>query len=215
MEVFDVSVTLSKETIVYPGDPKVSLRKLKNIKEDGFSLSELSLGLHSGTHVDAPSHYLPKGKSVDKLPLIAGAAKVFDLSAVKEEITVDDLRGCDISSGDVVLFRTRNSSLWKRKKFSRTYVSISVEGARYLVRKKVAAVGIDYLSVEAFDSFDGCVHKILLTKDIPIIEGLDLGKITPGAYTLVCLPLKIVGGEAAPARCILIRWGPCYKKPNP
>jgi arylformamidase len=203
MEVFDVSVTLSKETVVYPGDPKVLRRKLSNIKGAGVAVSEIRLGLHSGTHIDAPSHYLPKGKSIDELSLIVGPAKVCDLSKVKEEITADDLRGCDISSDDVVLFKTRNSSLWKRKKFSKDYVSLSFEAAKYLVRKKVAAVGIDYLSIEAFDS-DGSVHKALLAEDIPIIEGLDLGKITPGAYTLVCLPLKVAGGEAAPARCILI-----------
>lgn len=205
MDVFDVSVTLSEETVVYPGDPKVLLRKLKNIKEDGVAVSEIRMGLHSGTHIDAPAHYLHRGKSVEELSTIVGPAKVCDLSKVKETITASDLGAFDITRGDIILFKTRNSSLWKRKKFSKDYVSLSFEAAKYLVRKKVAAVGIDYLSIEAFDSSDSCVHKTLLAAKIPIIEGLDLGKITPGAYTLVCLPLKIAGGEAAPARCILIR----------
>jgi arylformamidase len=142
---------------------------------------------------------------VDELPPLVGPAKVFDLPKVKETITADDLRGCVISSGDVVLFKTRNSGRWKKKRFSKDYVSLSVEAAEYLVRKNVAAVGIDYLSVDSFDSADSPVHKTLLSHDILIIEGLDLSMIRPGAYTLFCLHLKVLGAEAAPARCILVR----------
>jgi arylformamidase len=205
MEIFDISVGLSEDMVVYPGDPKVRLRKISSIKEDGVAVSELTFGLHSGTHIDAPSHYLSGGKSIDKLPLIVGAAKVCDLSKVEEEISVCDLSVLDVSAGDIVLFKTKNSLLWTKKKFFGDYVSLSALGAEYLVRKKVAAVGIDYLSVEAADSLEGSVHKILLANDIPIIEGLDLGGIEPGNYTLFCLPLKVVGGEAAPARCILVQ----------
>jgi arylformamidase len=116
MEIFDISVTLSNETVVYPGDPKVRIRTLKELKRDGVAVSEMSLGLHSGTHIDAPAHYIPSGKSIDELPPIVGLAKVFDMSAVKEEITADDLRGCDVTSGDIVLFKTRNSRLWGKKR---------------------------------------------------------------------------------------------------
>lgn len=204
MEVFDVSMTLSEDMVVYEGDPTVRLQEISSIGE-GVRLSEIRMGLHAGTHVDAPSHYLVDGASIDQIPLIVGKARVCDLSSVKKEISPRDLKGCGIRVGEAALFKTSNSRLLQERMFSRDFVSLSLEGAEYLVEKKARAVGIDYLSIESFYSAEGKVHKLLLENNISIIEGLDLGKISPGVYDIFCLPLRVRGGEAAPARCILLR----------
>ncbi|MBN2014154.1 MAG: cyclase family protein [Candidatus Altiarchaeota archaeon] len=202
MEFFDISMEVSEDMVVYEGDPGVRLRKVKDISDDGVALSEITLCLHSGTHVDAPAHYFEDGRSIDLIPPIVGKAVVFDLSHVKDSITSLDLMRLEIVEGDIVLFKTQNSTLGGDD-FSREFVYLGDDGADFLVDRGVKAVGIDYLSIEAFDSKEHYVHKKLLSNNIAIIEGLVLGKIQPGSYTLFCLPLKVRGGEAAPARCIL------------
>lgn len=204
MEVFDISMEISEDMVVYEGDSRVRLMRVKDISVDGVALSEITLGLHSGTHVDAPAHYLEDGKSVDQIPPIVGKAIVFDLSHIEDRITSLDLMRLEIKEGDIVLFKTQNSML-EGGDFSQEFVHLGDDGADFLVDRKVKAVGIDYLSVEAFGSKEHYVHKKLLSNNIAIIEGLVLGKIQPGSYTLFCLPLKVKGGEAAPARCILLK----------
>jgi arylformamidase len=205
LEVFDVSLPLFEGMAVYEGDPQFRLKRTSSVEEDGVCLSEASLSLHAGTHVDAPAHYLADGRSIDELPPIVGRAKVLDLSSVKSEITGEDLRGCGLRKGDVALFKTSNSQLLGLKTFSHGFVSLSLGGAEYLVSREVKAAGIDYFSIESFHSERKPVHKLLLGAGIPIIEGLDLRKISPGVYSIFCLPLPIRGAEAAPARCILVR----------
>jgi arylformamidase len=204
MKVIDISRVLSKDTLVYPGDPKVGTKRIKNIERDGVNLSRITLGLHSGTHIDAPSHYLAGGKTINEINLqsLVGKARVCDLTNVSETITEKELEGCKIRKGEIILFKTRNSRL-QTNKFIRNFVSLSGDGADYLIKRRIKAVGIDYLSIEAADSC--VVHKKLLTKNIPIIENLALKNVLPGVYQIVCLPLKIKNGEAAPARCILLR----------
>ena len=173
---------------VYPGDAGVAIENTKSIKKDGFNLSEISMGLHSGTHVDAPLHYLPGGKSIDQIPLstLTGKAIVCDLTDVKDAIGPKDLENFEIEPGDIVYFKTRNSLL-AGKKFSRKYVHLNIEGAEYLIEKKAKAVGIDYLSIEKYDSIDAPVHKKLLGRGIPIIEGLILSRVAGGRYLTHCL----------------------------
>ena len=206
MRIIDISMTLSPDMVVYEGDPKVSIRRVKNFPKDNVILSQITMGLHSGTHVDAPAHFIRKGGSVDKIPLgfLIGKARVCNLTRVKGSIGEADLKRCGVRRGEIILIKTKNSRLLGKKNFSRNFVALSEEAAEYLIQNRIKAVGIDYLSIERFRSKGHRVHKKLLSKKVPIIEGLSLKNVKPGIYTLFCLPLRIVGTEAAPARCILI-----------
>lgn len=206
MRIIDISMPISEDMILFEGDPKVKITSVENFPKDSVKLSKIQMGLHSGTHIESPAHFLEKGKSIDEIGLKTsiGNARVCDMTSVRESINIADLKKCKIRRGEIVLLKTRNSKLIKRKRFSRKFVYLSDEGADYLVQKKVRVVGIDYLSIEKFGSKDGYVHKRLLSNAIPIIEGVNLEAVKAGTYTLFCLPLKVTGVEAAPARCILI-----------
>lgn len=207
MEIIDVSIPISDLMPIYRGDPKVKIEQVKNIPLDGVAISKITMGLHSGTHIDSPSHFLEGEESVDNLNLesFVGEAIVCDFTSVKESIEESDLKNYSINAGDILLFKTKNFELYKKNSFSNDFIYLSEDGAEYLVERKVKTVGIDYLSIERFGSKDHQVHKLLLSNRISIIEGVDLRAVNPGKYTLICLPLKIVGAEASPARCILIR----------
>ena len=206
MKIIDISMPIYNGMINYPGDPKVDIRKEKTFQKDGVVVSKIAMGLHTGTHIDAPLHYLPDGKTIDRIPLesLTGNALVCDLSYVKDCIGAKDLKNFLIEKGDIVFLKTKNSSI-NPKKFSKKYVYLDSEGADYLIEKEIKAVGIDCLSIEKFDSSDAIVHKKLLQKEIPIIEGLILGHVAGGRYLTHCSPLKILGAEASPARCVLVQ----------
>ena len=192
-KVIDISTALSNDTLVYPGDPKVETKRIKTIGRDGVNLSKISMGLHSGTHIDAPSHYLAGGNTINEINLqcLVGKARVCDLTKATGSITEKELKKCGIRKSEIILLKTKKS------------FGLSADGADYLIKRKIKAVGIDCLSIEASGS--SAVHKKLLTKNIPIIEGLVLKNVNQGVYQIVCLPLKIRDGEAAPARCILFK----------
>lgn len=201
-------MTISRGMLIYEGDPGVELTKLKDVYENQVTLSKISMGLHAGTHVDAPSHYVMGGHSIENtdLNLLCGKARVCDLSSVDAlSINVSDLKDAGIVKDQIVLFKTRNSELLEKPFFSREFVYLENDVADYLVEKGVRSVGMDYLSLESFNSKDHYVHKTLLSNNIPVIEGLDLRHVEAGSYMMYCLPLKIKRGEAAPARCILVR----------
>jgi arylformamidase len=207
MEIIDISMRLSEGMLSYEGDPKLKLCVFKSFSKDRVMVSKISMGLHSGTHVDAPLHYLKKGEPIDRVNLnsLIGKTRVLDLSSIKDEIAQSDLEKSRIKKGEILLLKTGNSRLIEKKQFSRKFVHLGSDAADYLAGKKIKAVGIDYLSIEKFKSKDGYVHRKLLSNRIPIIEGLDLRKVRPGGYTLICLPLRIMNAESAPARCVLIR----------
>jgi arylformamidase len=206
MKIFDISMPVYSGMVVYPGDPDVSIRKNKTFRKDSVLVSNIAMGLHTGTHIDAPLHYLPEGKAIDEIPLesLTGNALVCDLSSVNDCIRATNLQKFLIEKGDIVFLKTKNSAN-KGKKFSKKYVYLDETGADYLIEKKVKAVGIDCLSIEKFSSGDAIVHKKLLGKEIPIIEGLVLGHVAAGRYLTHCAPLKIMGAEASPARCVLVQ----------
>ena len=207
MRMYDISVGISPDLPVWPGDPPVKLERLRDIaKGDESTVTHLSFGAHVGTHVDAPLHFLQGGDSIDRLPLrlLTGRAYVVDMG--KAEV-IDE-----VSLGKVnlpprtrrVLFKTRNSELWgKEKQFVEKYVALTPGGANWLVKKGVQLVGVDYLSVAPYDD-SVSTHRALLSARVVILEGLDLRDVTQGRYTLYCLPLKLVGAEGAPARAILV-----------
>ena len=193
MQIIDVSVPVRPGMITYPGDPEVRLERVSSIADgDLANLSRLDLGVHSGTHVDAPLHFVEGGASVETLPLDV---------LVGPCVVVDGLDAAAVPRGaERVLFKTRNSRLWERDEFSEDFVALDGEAARALVERGVRLVGIDYLSIG-----DEEAHQALLGAGVVAIEGLDLREVDPGEYRLVCAPLKLEGAEGAPARVLLLR----------
>jgi arylformamidase len=205
MKIFDVTVPISKNLPVYPGDPPVKIERKATIdkKDAKYNLSRYSFSSHVGTHVDAPFHFIADGKTVDQLPLelLMGRARVVEVTSPR--IDEAALKEFDFTADARVLFKTRNSYLWSQPGFVQDYVYITPGAARALVNQGIKLVGIDYLSVEKFgsDTFD--THLTLLGAGTLIIEGLDLREIEPGDYELICLPMKIQDGDGSPARVIL------------
>jgi arylformamidase len=203
MKIYDVTSTISPEMAVWPGDPPVSLARVKRM-EDGAknNLSHLACSAHVGTHVDAPLHFIADGADIVSLPLdiLVGPARVVALPDV-DAITAGALERLDLEGVSRLLFKTRNSGL-TRTRFFKDFVALAADAAQWVLERSVRLVGVDYLSVESFGG-DGSVHRALLGAGVIVVEGLDLSDVPPGDYVLHCLPLKLAGSEGAPARVIL------------
>lgn len=204
MKIYDVTVPLSKESVVYPGDPHVKINRRTKVNEDEskYNLSRYSFSSHAGTHVDPPFHLIEGGITVDKLPLelLMGRARVVEVTApIINEAVLEEF---DFTVDARVLFKTRNSYLWSNKNFVRDYVYMTPGAASSLVKDGIKLVGVDYLSVDKFDG-EPETHMALLSAGAIIVEGLDLREVEPGDYELICLPLKVKDGDGAPARVIL------------
>jgi arylformamidase len=209
MMIYDVSLPVSASLPMWPGDPPVSITwGLQISKGDKVNLSSLLMSSHSGTHVDAPVHLIDEGLTADEIPLeqLVGKATVVEIRHQKL-ITRQELEGCSLGNAQRVLFKTRNSQYWqvKTQGFQKDFVNIDAEAAEYIVELGVKLVGIDYLSVDAFSAEELKTHLILLRNDVVIVEGLDLSRVPAGQYMLYCLPLKIMYGDGAPARVILVK----------
>ena len=205
-EWIDISLTIKSGRIGWPGDPEVEVTKLMQIeKGDMCNTRLLKCPVHVGTHIDAPLHFIEGGDGIETLPLssLAGPAKVIEVNN-EEVIPLNEVEDKEINEGDIVLFKTINSSRYlKEDTFNENYVYLSTEAARYLVSKKISTVGIDYYSIAGInDNIVEC-HEVLLGAKVTIIEGLDLSTISPGLYDFVCLPLKIAGSDGSPARAII------------
>ncbi len=202
----DVSVPLRSGMVHWPDNPPVRIERMLDIEHgDVANVSKISMGSHTGTHMDAPLHFVRGGAGLDEMPLDAtiGRARVIEVND-PESVKPCDLRRHGISSGERVLFKTRNSArAWKTDTFLEGFVYISQEAARYLAAWGVRTVGIDYLSVGGFRRDGVETHRALLEAGIWVIEGLDLSEVEPGEYELICLPLKVQHGDGAPARAIL------------
>ena len=205
--MWDVTVTIDSTVPTYLGDPSFKRRVVQAIADGKpADVSLLTLSAHTGTHVDAPSHLIPGGKTVDALDLTAmvGLARVVEFDA-PGAITAEFLKGIDnLSADERILFKTRNSSLWEKQVFAEDYVGLSVDAANWLIDKGVRLVGIDYLSIDAPGDADLPVHRALLANDVVVVESLNLMQVSEGHYQLVCLPMKVGGSEGAPARVILL-----------
>ena len=218
MKFWDISLSLDKTTIAWPGDVRFSRQE----KRGSGITSKLTMSTHTGTHIDAPKHFLFDKAGVDKIALskLIGPCRVVEVKSGKLKaeslIEVGDVRKIGVKKGDKILFKTRNSKLLRLKKFTSDYVSLSLEAAEYLAAKKIDLVGIDYLGIEAKsppvarlapNSRGGApghpVHKALLAAGIVNVEGLDLSKVKPGSYNLAVLPLRITNADGSPARAIL------------
>ncbi|MFX0064817.1 MAG: cyclase family protein [Candidatus Hermodarchaeota archaeon] len=208
MLIFDISMGISEDMIFYPGDPKFQLTRFFSIPKDSVNLSKVEFGVHTGTHVDAPLHFVDNALNITDFPLTKfyGPASVLDLTNINygAGISSRNLSKFTIHQDDIVLFKTKNS-MSEYKEFKHDFVYLTKEGATYLVKKKIKAVGIDYLSIEKFDSEKPETHLALLNHDVIIFEGLNLSKIKPGRYIFAGFPLKITGAEGAPVRAVLIQ----------
>lgn len=202
----DVSVAFRTGMVHWPDNPPIRITRILDMEHgDACTLSKISMGAHSGTHMDAPVHFLRGGKGLDEMPLSAviGPARVI---AIRDPdcIRVEELRPHRIRRGERILFKTRNSArVWKTDGFIKEFVYLSTEAGRYLAARRVRTVGVDYLSVGGYKKNGPEVHRALLKAGIWIIEGLDLLRVRPGEYDLICLPLKIAHSDGAPARAVL------------
>jgi arylformamidase len=196
MKILDVTVPIRPGMPVYPGDPDVRLSRERAIaKGDPANVGRLDFGLHTGTHVDAPLHFIEGAAGVEALSLdvLVGPAVVVEAPELQDDVPLP-------AGAGRILFKTRNSELWVRDEFAEDHVSVGRGLAARLTAANVRLVGIDYLSIG-----DAAVHELLLGLGVVVLEGLDLRGVEPGEYELVCLPLKVVGADGAPARTVLLQ----------
>ena len=202
----DVSVTLRTGMVSWPGDPPALISHALDM-ERGYpcTVSLLEMGTHTGTNMDAPAHFVRGGIGIDDMPLDAaiGSARVIPIRD-RKSIKPDELIRHAIRRGERVLFKTHNSDhCWDTDSFVEDFVYLSATAAQYLAERQVRLVGIDYLSVGGFRADGVEAHQALLKAGIWVIEGLNLKRVRPGRVQLVCLPLKIAGGDGAPARALV------------
>ena len=210
MKIYDVSVPISDRTPVYEGDPKVEITTAHAISGGApANVSNLCFGAHTGTHVDAPNHFIEGSRKIDELPLdiLIGKVRIVEIDKSAAAVEAEHIENADLDGVERVLFKTRNSGFWSDlgQGFRKDFVYIAPDAAQKLVDLGVKLVGIDYLSVEKFGSEDFATHITLLKNQVIIIEGLDLREVSAGDYELICLPLKIAAGtgDGAPARTVL------------
>jgi arylformamidase len=203
----DVTLELSPQIIGLPGDQAPRFEELKSIFHgDPYNLTAITLGSHTGTHIDVPKHFYDDGLTVERLDLnhLLGAARVIEIRG-RKAIDRVDLQNHALRQGEIVLVKTDNSDLITRDSFDPTFTYLTPDAARYLVESCIKTLGFDYLSVEGLDNPVPEVHYLLLSNNIVIIEGLDLSRVDPGDYQIVALPLKIKGGNGSPTRVVLIQ----------
>ena len=205
----DVTVPLRNGMVVWPGDIKVQIEHRVSTKREQVHMNSwINMGVHTGTHMDAPLHFIANGKSIDRLPfdVTVGPARVIEIKD-KVSIKPEELKQYNIKRGERILFKTRNSpQCWQTDSFAADFVYITRGAAQFLVDAGVKLVGVDYLSVGSpSDPEKGMkdTHDILLGAEIWLIEGMNLTEITAGNYNLICLPLKLMNTEGSPVRAIL------------
>jgi arylformamidase len=208
MPIYDISVPIRSGMPIYDGDPELKIEAWSSFaKGDSANVSFLHFGAHTGTHVDAPAHFIEGAAKIDSLAMesLIGPARVIRVPDSALEITAEFLAGCRLEGVERIIFHTRNSEFWKEPGFRKDFTALTPQGAELLVSLGVKLVGNDYLSVEKFRSGHHRTHLTLLHKGVVIVEGLNLSGVPDGDYELICLPLKIAdgAGDGAPARVIL------------
>ena len=204
--IIDVSRRIKTGMTVWPGDDGVTIELNSSIKMgDPCNVSSMHMGLHTGTHIDAPRHFLDGMEDIASLDLskYIGYVKVFELN-VSECITADDIKELYIEEGDAVFFKTSNSDISNVEEFRKDYIYIDKSASEFLVEKGVKTVGIDYLSIDGYYTEGYLSHYTLLSRGIGVIEGLYLKEVEPGKYFFSCLPLNIEGVDGSPARAVLL-----------
>ncbi len=213
MNIYDISVPISENLPVWPGDPKPVLSQLSSIKDgDHSNVSQIRMSVHTGTHIDAPRHFIDSGNTIEQIPLDKMVGEIFvmaipeDVQVISEKVLINHPQIEMLNRTRKVLFRTKNSSLWYKPSptFQNDYVGLDASGASFLADLNLDLVGVDYLSIASFQDTKK-PHHILLEKDILLLEGINLFDVPEGQYTLYCLPLLISGCEGSPARAILFQ----------
>jgi arylformamidase len=202
----DVSLPLRNGLVHWPGDPPFAIERVRDLERgDDATVSRLDMGVHTGTHMDAPAHFIRGGASLDRLPLdaVMGRGRVIGIGD-ERAVTPAELERHRIREGERILFKTRNSDrCYKTDGFVEDFVYVSADAARLLASRRVRCVGIDYLSVGGFFRDGRETHEALLGAGVWVIEGLDLAAVRPGPVEMICLPLRLAGAEGAPARVLL------------
>ncbi|MHA2330295.1 MAG: cyclase family protein [Candidatus Hodarchaeales archaeon] len=204
MQIIDISLELERKMLVFPGDPQFNLISILDMsKGDEINISEVKMGVHTGSHIDSPLHFIENGKSITEIPITRfyGRCEVLDLTAIEfgEKIRKKHLERNIIDTETIYLFKTKNSTI-EGTKFREDHVSLSLEAAKFVILSEIKTIGIDYLSMGSSST-----HKLLLSKETVIYEGLTLNHVNAGIYTFIGFPLKIVGCEGAPTRAILLK----------
>ncbi|MBI5288673.1 MAG: cyclase family protein [Chloroflexi bacterium] len=207
MEIIDISVPIRPGMIVYDGDPDVHMERVKTIAGgSSANVSRVDFGVHTGTHIDAPVHFIDGAPAMESVPLDAliGPAHVVDATGLASHIDATALSQLAIPPAERIIFKTNNSRLWDLDRFSADFIALTGDAAAALVQRGVKLVGIDYLSIGPKGN-GVATHVALLEAGVVILEGLDLRHVEPGPYRLACLPLLLVGSDGAPARAVLMR----------
>lgn len=205
MNIIDISWPITPAMTCYKDRSCCEVIVVKEFEHGGVRETRVHLEAHTGTHVDAPAHFLKDGAMIEGVMLesLIGRCHVIDCTGAEEKITATDLKKYDIIEGEIVLIKTKNSALSSQARYNPSFIYLDQSGAWYLVEKNVKAVGIDYLGIERNQAGHE-THSALLEQGIPIIEGLRLEKVTPAYYILLCLPLALQGVEAGLARAVLL-----------
>lgn len=204
-KIIDITVPLSADLPTFPGDPRFHMEFAHRIADgQPYNVARVTMGVHSGTHIDAPYHFLADGATVDQLPLeiLMGKVRVVEVG-VRDKIERADLEELDLRDDLRVLLKTRMSGQLRQPEFQEDFVYLTPDAATYLVQAGIKLVGIDYLSIEKFGSHDYAAHHALLGAGVVVVEGVDLSEVEPGEYDMTCLPLRLVGGDGSPARVVL------------
>jgi arylformamidase len=205
MKLYDATLPIQEGMVTFPGDPPFQMKPFfQRQRGDPFDLALMSMGTHLGTHLDPPAHYLERGATVDQLPLdaLVGRGMVLDMTG-RPSVDLKDLEESDMGDHVRILLKTDNGQRLLDTSFHEDYVYLTEDGARYLARRGVVLVGIDYLSIERYKNPGAPVHHLLLEGGILVVEGVHLLDIAPGPYEIFCLPLRIKGADGAPARVVL------------
>lgn len=205
MEIIDISLSIQKDMLLYPGDSEFQLTKVLDMTNAGdeVNLSKIEMSVHAGTHVESPLHFIENGTTINDLSLsnFYGRCKVIDLTDLNynHKISKIHLKDKGIDSGMIALFKTKNSTIYQNK-YQDDYISLDVDGVKFLIDVGIKGVGIDYLSIG-----DSEIHHMLLSNDIIVYEGLNLAHVDPDYYTFIGFPLKILDCEATPTRAVLLK----------
>ena len=205
--IHDVTVPITNTMPVWPFDPPVKLTPQSHLSRDKshtVRLTGIEMGSHTGTHIDAPWHFVENGRQLNQIPIetLVGKATVFELPKIRS-IGRQDIERLPLSGVERVLFKTENSKHWNDGRFFEEFVYLEPEAAQVLVDRRVKLVGIDYLSIDKFKSEKHPTHFVLLERNVVILEGLNLSAVVPGEYQMVALPLNLQDADGAPTRVIL------------
>lgn len=205
-EIIDISVELRSDSTVWPGSPPFERSQLRTLVRDHVNVSTIAMDVHTGTHIDAPLHHIAAGAATEGFPLnsMVGPAQVIEIPD-RDELDARLLEHSVDDRTTRLLIKTRNSSRWTgTEPFTADYVALTEDAAAWAVERQLLLIANDYLSIQRVED-DANVHRILLRAGIVILEGVNLARVSPGFYTLLCMPLKISSAEGAPARAALIR----------